>query len=45
MSATEEKDLAEVAELLETLERDDVQKVKGVIVGIQLARETEQAAG
>lgn len=45
MSTTEEKDLAEVAELLEALERDDVQKVKGVIIGIQLARDTEQAAG
>lgn len=40
-----EESMKEAVELMKQLRPEDLQKVKGVITGIKLAREVEKAAG
>ena len=44
MEATKEEAMKEAAEMMKQLKEEDLQKLKGVIVGIQLAREMENVA-
>lgn len=44
MEPTKEEAMKEAAEMMKQLEKEDLQKLKGVIVGIQLARDTENIA-
>ena len=45
MEATKEEVMKEVDQMMKELKEEDLHKVKGVIVGIQLARDVEKAAG
>lgn len=44
-SPTKEEIMNEVADSIKELDTEDLQKVKGVIAGIKLVRDTERAAG
>lgn len=44
MEATKE-DMTELAEMMNNLNQEDLLKLKGVITGIQLARDVEKEAG
>lgn len=43
MEATKEEVMKEAAEMMKELKPEDLQKVKGVIVGMKLARDVEKA--
>lgn len=43
MEATKEEVMKEAAKMMQELKEEDLQKVKGVIVGLKLARDIEKA--